>query len=127
MQKLSTGIVQLKNNHMLFAKIPYRASLFGGGTDFPEWFEKNNSLVISTTINKYATIGLRYLPPFFDHKYRIVYSKIDLVNKIDQISHPVVKAAFKFYREKKGIELLYHGDLDLLHLCIYFLLVLILT
>lgn len=96
---------------MLFAKIPYRASLFGGGTDFPEWFEKNNSLVISTTINKYATIGLRYLPPFFDHKYRIVYSKIDLVNKIDQISHPVVKAAFKFYREKKGIELLYHGDL----------------
>ncbi len=96
---------------MFFAKIPYRVSLFGGGTDFPEWFEKNKALVISTTINKYATIGVRYLPPFFDHKYRIVYSKIDLTNSINQISHPVVKAALKVYKEKKGIELHYYGDL----------------
>ena len=96
---------------MIFSQIPYRISLFGGGTDFPEWFMENNGLVISTTINKYATIGLRYLPPFFHHKYRIVYSKIDLTNTIDQISHPVVRAALKFYKEKKGIELHYYGDL----------------
>lgn len=96
---------------MIFSKIPYRISLFGGGTDFPEWFNKNNGLVISTTINKYATIGLRYLPPFFHHKYRIVYSKIDLANTIKQILHPVVRAVLEFYKEKKGIELHYFGDL----------------
>ena len=50
---------------MIFSQIPYRISLFGGGTDFPEWFNKHEGLVISTTINRYATIGLRYLPPFF--------------------------------------------------------------
>ena len=110
MQKLSHGIgIHLSN--MIFSKIPFRISLFGGGTDFPEWFLKNKGLVISTTINKYATLGLRYLPPFFHHKYRVVYSKIDLANTINQISHPVVRAALKFYKEKKGIELYYYGDL----------------
>lgn len=111
MQKLYPGIVLLKNNYMFFSQIPYRISLFGGGTDFPEWFAKNNALVISTTINKYATIGLRHLPPFYDHKFRIVYSKIDSVNTIDQISHPVVRAVLKFYKEKNGIELYHYGDL----------------
>jgi len=96
---------------MIFSQIPYRISLFGGGTDFPEWFLENEGLVISTTINKYATIGLRYLPPFFHHKYRIVYSRIDLVNKINQITHPVVRAVLELYKEKKGIELYHYGDL----------------
>ena len=70
---------------MIFSQIPYRISLFGGGTDFPEWFNNNDGMVVSTAIDKYATIGIRYLPPFFNHKFRIVYSKIDLVNKISQI------------------------------------------
>ena len=96
---------------MIFSKTPYRISLFGGGTDFPEWFNKNKSLVISATINKYATIGVRYLPPFFGKKYRIIWSKIDLVNNINQISHPSVKAILKFTKENRGIELHHYGDL----------------
>jgi D-glycero-alpha-D-manno-heptose-7-phosphate kinase len=96
---------------MIFSQIPYRISLFGGGTDFPEWFNKNDGMVISTAINKYATIGIRFLPRFFDEKYRIVYSKIDLVNKISQISHPVVRNGLDFYGEKRGIELCHYGDL----------------
>lgn len=96
---------------MIFSRTPYRISLFGGGTDFPEWFMKNEGLVITTSINKYATIGLRYLPPFFHHKYRIVFSRIDLANTINQISHPVVVAVLKLYKEKEGIELHHFGDL----------------
>ena len=96
---------------MIFSQIPYRISLFGGGTDFPEWFNNNDGMVISTAIDKYATIGIRYLPPFFNHKYRIVYSKIDLVNKISQISHPVVRTGLDFYKEKQGVELYHYGDL----------------
>lgn len=96
---------------MIFSKTPFRISLFGGGTDFPEWFNNNKSLVISATIDKYATIGVRYLPPFFEKKYRIVWSKIDLVNNINNISHPAVKSILKYTKEKKGIELHYYGDL----------------
>jgi len=96
---------------MIFSKTPFRISLFGGGTDFPEWFNKNDGLVISTSINKYSTIGIRYLPPFFLHNYRIVYSKIDLVNSIKDISHPVVRSIFQKFNVKKGMELHYFGDL----------------
>ena len=97
-------------NQMIFSQILIDF-IIRGGTDFPEWFNKHEGLVISTTINRYATIGLRYLPPFFHHKYRIVYSRIDLANNIDQISHPVVRAALRFYNEKKGVELYHYGDL----------------
>ena len=96
---------------MIFSKTPFRISLFGGGTDFPEWFSNNKSLVISATINKYATIGVRYLPPFFEKKYRIVWSKIDLVNHINKISHPAVKSILKYTKEQEGIELHHYGDL----------------
>ena len=63
---------------MIFSKTPFRISLFGGGTDFPEWFNKNDGLVISTSINKYSTIGIRYLPPFFIHNYRVKWHNISV-------------------------------------------------
>ena len=96
---------------MIFSKTPFRISLFGGGTDFPEWFNDNKSLVIAATIDKYATIGVRYLPSFFEKKYRIVWSKIDLVNNVNDISHPAVQSILKYTKEQKGIEIHHYGDL----------------
>ena len=66
---------------MIISKTPYRISFFGGGTDYPNWYRKFGGEVISTTINKYIYITVRYLPPFFNHKYRIVYSKVERVKK----------------------------------------------
>lgn len=96
---------------MIFSKTPYRISLFGGGTDFPEWFNNNKSLVISTTIDKYANIGIRYLPPFFEKKNRIVWSKIELTNNVSQISHPSIRAILNYFNEHRGVEIHHFGDL----------------
>ncbi len=96
---------------MIFSKTPYRISLFGGGTDFPEWFDNNESFVISTSIDKYANIGIRYLPPFFEKKNRIVWSKIELTDKIQNISHPSIKAILEYFSETKGVEIHHFGDL----------------
>jgi len=96
---------------IIFAKAPYRISLFGGGTDFPEWFYKNPSSVISFSINRYATIGLRELPPFFEEKYRIIWSKIETVKKLSLIKHPVVKKILELKKIKHGIEMHHYGDL----------------
>ena len=63
---------------MIITRTPFRISFFGGGTDFPEWFIKNNGSVLTTTIDKYCYISCRKLPPFFDYKYRIVWSQIEL-------------------------------------------------
>ena len=86
-------------------------SFFGGGTDFSDHFNEHGGQVLSTSINKYCYITLRSLPGFFEHKHRIVYSKIENVQSADQIQHPVVRALLKHYNVSEGIELHHDGDL----------------
>ena len=96
---------------MIISKTPYRISFFGGGSDYPIWYSKNEGAVLSTTIDKYIYISSRYLPPFFDHKYRIVWSQIEKVKKMDQIKHKAVREMLKKFKIKSGLEIHYDGDL----------------
>ncbi len=96
---------------MVITKTPFRISFFGGGTDYPVWYKENEGAVLSTTIDKYCYINCRYLPPFFEHKHRVVYSKIENVKTIGEIQHPAVKAIFEFCKIDKGVEI--HHDADL--------------
>ena len=97
---------------LIISRTPFRISFFGGGTDFPEWFENNNGLTISTTINKYCNILVRYLPPFFDFKYRLRYYKTELVKNKNQIKHPTINKIIKnFYKGNKGLEVIHYADL----------------
>lgn len=96
---------------MIITRTPFRLSFFGGGTDFPAWYKKNGGVVLSTTIDKYCYISCRPLPPFFSHKHRIVYSKSECVNDIDEIQHPAVRETFRFMDVSEGLELHHDGDL----------------
>lgn len=96
---------------MVISRTPFRVSFFGGGTDYPIWYKKNGGAVLSTTIDKYCYITLRYLPPFFSHKHRIVYSKIETVNEINEILHPAVRETLNFLKIDKGMEIHHDGDL----------------
>ena len=96
---------------MIITKTPYRISFFGGGSDYPEWYKKFGGSVLSTTIDKHIYISCRLLPQFFNHKYRIVWSKIENVKKINQIQHRSVKNLLKYNKVKSGLEIHYDGDL----------------
>ena len=96
---------------MIITKTPYRISFFGGGSDYPIWYKKFGGSVLSTTIDKYIYISCRELPPFFDHKYRIVWSKIENVKKINEIKHLTVRKLIKYNKIKSGLEIHYDGDL----------------
>lgn len=96
---------------MIITKTPYRISFFGGGTDLNQWFSENGGAVISTSIDKYCYISCRYLPKFFDHKYRFVYSQIEDVLQINDIKHPAIKGLLNHLDWKEGIELHHDGDL----------------
>ena len=96
---------------MIITRTPFRISFFGGGTDLPCWYQENGGAVLSTTIDKYCYISCRHLPPFFKHKHRIVYSKTELVNTIDEILHPAVREIFRYMNVDTGIELHHDGDL----------------
>jgi D-glycero-alpha-D-manno-heptose-7-phosphate kinase len=96
---------------MIISKTPFRISFFGGGTDYPVWYKENGGQVLSTTIDKYCYITLRYLPPFFPHKHRIVYSNIEVVKDTGEIAHPAVRACLEFLKADRGLELHHDGDL----------------
>ena len=96
---------------MIISKTPFRISFFGGGTDYPEWYHENGGSVLATTIDKYCYISCRHLPPFFEHKHRIVYSKIESVKTTEEIQHPVVRAVFSNLSITDGLEI--HHDADL--------------
>ena len=96
---------------MIITKTPYRISFFGGGSDYPEWYKKFGGSVLSTTIDKFIYISCRELPPFFEHKYRVVWSKIENVKEINQIQHSIVKKLLQYNKIKSGLEIHYDGDL----------------
>ena len=96
---------------MIISKTPMRISFFGGGTDYPAWFTEHGGAVLSTTIDKYTYISARYLPPFFEHKYRVVWSRIENVNTIDEINHPAVRACLHYLKFTEGVVINHDGDL----------------
>ncbi len=76
---------------MVISRTPVRISFFGGGTDYPAWYRQHGGCVLAATIDKYCYLTCRYLPPFFEHRLRVVYSKIESVQKADEITHPAVR------------------------------------
>jgi len=103
---------------MIISRTPYRISFFGGGTDYPLWYLENGGKVLGTAIDKYCYITCRILPPFFEHKHRIAYSKIETVFSIDEIQHPSVRETIRYFKEtlgylKEDIGLEIHHDGDI--------------
>ena len=96
---------------MIISKTPFRISLFGGGTDYPNWYRENGGSVLATAIDKYCYISCRHLPPFFEHKHRIVYSKVENVKEIKEIQHPSVRAVLSTLETNAGLEIHHNGDL----------------
>ena len=85
-------------------------SFFGGGTDIPSFFNENGGAVISTTFDKYCYVNVRHLPPFMPYLSELVYSKIERVNNIDDIVHPLIRECMRLH-DIHEIRLTYEGDL----------------
>lgn len=95
---------------MVISKTPFRMSFFGGGTDFPQYFENYGGSVLSATFDKYCFVTVRDFPPFFEHKNQLTYSKIERFDTPDELSHPLVREALKYLHES-GIQISYDADL----------------
>lgn len=96
---------------MLITRTPYRFSFYGGGLDYPEWYSKNSARVLCAGLDYYCYLTVRTLPPFFPHKYRIAYSKVENAIHLDEIEHPAVREIFRAYGHGKMLEVSHVGDL----------------
>src|SRR5579859_7731125 len=96
---------------MIVSRTPFRISFFGGGTDYPAWYRQHGGAVLATSIDKYSYLTCRHLPPFFEHRYRVVYSRMENCQTIDEITHPTVREVLRYLNLSYGLEI--HHDADL--------------
>lgn len=82
---------------LIISRTPMRVSLFGGGTDYPDYFNGRRGAVLGMAIDKYIYIAALRLSGIQSYDYRLAYSKVELVNKVEDIQHQAVKAALQHY------------------------------
>ncbi len=95
---------------MIITQTPFRMSFFGGGTDFSGFYNEHGGAVISTTFDKYCYVTVRHLPPFFDYKTHVTYSREEKINNISEMQHPAIRNAMEWL-DMHDIRLTYESDL----------------
>lgn len=80
---------------MIGIRTPFRVSFVGGGSDLKEFYSRSTGCVVSTSIDKYMYI---FIHQYFDNKIQVKYSETELVDRIDQIKHPIVREALKKFQ-----------------------------
>lgn len=98
---------------MVISKTPLRASFFGGGTDFKDYYESTAigyGSVVSTAVNMYVYIMVNKR---FDDSIRISYRIQELVENVDQIQHNIIREAMKIAGIEKGIDIVYSADIPI--------------
>jgi D-glycero-alpha-D-manno-heptose-7-phosphate kinase len=93
---------------MIIVQTPLRISLFGGGTDFPDYFHTEGGSVLSSAIDKsvYVIIKKR-----FDDQIRISYTETEIVNQVDDIKHELIREAMRMTGIERGVEIVTMGDI----------------
>ena len=92
---------------MIITRSPLRITLGGGGTDLPSYYEKNEGFVLSAAINKYVYVSV--IKPFI--KGILKYSKIEIVQNISDIQHPIFREALKMIKIEPQIEITALADI----------------
>ncbi len=95
---------------MIITRAPFRMSFFGGGTDYQPFFQEFGGSVLSTTFDKYVYVTVRHLPPFFNYSTMLTYSKIEQVEKVSDLEHPLVRNAMN-YLNMHDLRISYEADL----------------
>ncbi len=93
---------------MIIVQTPLRISLFGGGTDFPDYFQSQGGSVLSSAIDKYIDVVIKER---FDDQIRISYTITEIVNHVDEINHELIREALIMTGIKKGVEIVTLGDI----------------
>lgn len=96
---------------MIITRTPYRCSMFGGGSDFPRWYKEHGGMVLTSTIDRYCYLSVRYMPEFLGFKYNACWSKMERVNKLKEIEHSGVRGCLQYMGVDEGFEVNHAGDL----------------
>lgn len=93
---------------MIISRTPLRTSFAGGGTDIGWFYQKEPGAVVSTSINKYIYITVNKK---FDNKIRASYSKTEIVDRVEDLKHELIRESLKTVGIDGGIEITSISDI----------------
>jgi D-glycero-alpha-D-manno-heptose-7-phosphate kinase len=93
---------------MIITQTPLRVSFFGGGTDFPDFYHREEGCVLSTAIDKYIFVIIKRR---FDQKIRVGYTKTEMVDSVDEVEHELVRETMRLTGVSRQVEIGTMGDI----------------
>jgi D-glycero-alpha-D-manno-heptose-7-phosphate kinase len=88
---------------MIVTRTPFRITLGGGGTDLPSFYREHGGFVLAVTINKYMFVNVN--TPILDDQIRIRYTKNEIVDRVEDVSHTLARSALEHFGIHNGIEI----------------------
>lgn len=96
---------------MILTRTPVRVSFLGGGSDYPEFFNRNHGAVLGATIDKYVYVTVNPISACSPYRYRVGYSRMELVDSIDAIQHPCVRECLRHVGIQDALDISLVADL----------------
>jgi D-glycero-alpha-D-manno-heptose-7-phosphate kinase len=97
---------------MIITQTPLRISFLGGGTDYPEYFEKHGGAVLGTAVDKSAFFNMsQFYSKMFDYSIRIAYRKVECVRSIEDLEHAPFRECLRWAGVTQDIEVNHASEL----------------
>jgi D-glycero-alpha-D-manno-heptose-7-phosphate kinase len=93
---------------MIITQTPLRIGLLGGGTDLPDYYREHGGRVLNCAIDKYIYVIVKQR---FDDDIYVNYSKKEIVSKVDDLEHELVREAMLMTGVTKGVEITTLADI----------------
>jgi D-glycero-alpha-D-manno-heptose-7-phosphate kinase len=94
---------------MIVSCAPFRVSFAGGGSDIASFYRKRRGAVLSCAIAKYSFVVVH--PYFNASKYHLKYARTELIDRIDDIAHPLLREALRMQNIDPGVEIVSVADI----------------
>jgi D-glycero-alpha-D-manno-heptose-7-phosphate kinase len=99
----------LDDRNMIVSCAPFRVSFAGGGSDIAQFYRRERGAVLSCTIAKYSFAVIH--PYFHGSKYHLKYARTELVDRIDDVQHPLLREALRMHDIGPGVEIVSVADI----------------
>src|SRR5579863_2515229 len=93
---------------MIVTQTPLRIGLLGGGTDLPDYYRPYGGRVLNAAIDKYIYVIVKQR---FDDQIYVNYSKKEIVSRVEDLEHELVREAMLMTGVTSGVEITTLADI----------------
>jgi D-glycero-alpha-D-manno-heptose-7-phosphate kinase len=93
---------------MIITQTPLRIGLLGGGTDLPSYYREHGGRVLNCALDKYIYVIVKER---FDDGIYVNYSKKEIVSRVEDLEHELVREAMMMAGVRSGVEITTLADI----------------